>query len=356
MNKTKKIWLWSVLFLILILGIIFCWFSYKGVARSFNKSPEGIQAIADFHNNDLDGAINKTESYLNNNPKDISGLLLLATSYEQKGSLEFKEKQYGDLAIQTANKVLAIDSNNAEAYRIIGYAYEIEQNYTDAISNYSKSISLDPKSALALESRGHAYYLMGDDKKATDDFNASLTINPNMDAALLNLARISYNAGDNKTALEYIARVSDTNPSVSLMSDKDVLSGLIKESAFDIDGALTDFNKALALDSKSAYVITNVAIVKMILLLEKGKTIDGNEINKLMADIERSIAIDPNQTLSYVTLGKMKVLTGDAKGSQEEFQKAKEVVPYDITLSASQKKNTLDDIDGLLDTKITKTK
>ena len=355
MNKTKN-WLWSILFLILILGIVFCWFSYKNTTISFNKSSEGIQAIADFYNNNLDDAINKTEIYLKDNPKDISGLLLLATSYEQKGSLEFKEKQYGDLAIQTANEVLTIDPSNAEAYRIIGYAYEIEQNYTDAISNYGKSISLNPKSALALESRGHAYYLMGDDKKATDDFNASLAIDPNMDAALLNLARISYNEGDNKAASEYLAKVSDTNAAVSLRSDKYVLSALIKESTFDIDGALADFNKASSLTPKSAYVMTNTAIVKIILLLEKGKTIDGNEINKLMADTEESITIDPNQTLSYVTLGKMKVLTGDAKGSREEFQKAKEVVPNDITLSASQKKTTLDDIDGLLATQITKTK
>ena len=134
MNKTKN-WLWSILFLVLILGIVFCWFSYKNTTISFNKSSEGIQAIADFYNNNLDDAINKTEIYLKDNPKDISGLLLLATSYEQKGSLEFKEKQYGDLAIQTANEVLTIDPSNAEAYRIIGYAYEIEQNYTDAISN-----------------------------------------------------------------------------------------------------------------------------------------------------------------------------------------------------------------------------
>ena len=67
MNKTKN-WLWSILFLVLILGIVFCWFSYKNTTISFNKSSEGIQAIADFYNNNLDDAINKTEIYLKDNP------------------------------------------------------------------------------------------------------------------------------------------------------------------------------------------------------------------------------------------------------------------------------------------------
>ncbi|MEI6478743.1 MAG: tetratricopeptide repeat protein [bacterium] len=356
MNKTKKIWLWSVLALIVILGVVSYWFFYMKAPRSFNKSPEGIQAIADFYNNNLDVSINKTETYLKNNPKDISGLLLLATSYEQKGSLEFKEKQYGDLAIQTANEVLAIDPNNAEAYRIIGYAYEIEQNYTDAISNYSKSISLDPKSALALESRGHAYYLMGNIDEATSDLNDALKIDPDLGSAWLNLARISYDNGDSDKASGFLSKVSVQDLPVVLQVDYYTISALIKQSAFDIEGASSDLAKALELNPNSPFVITDNAAIKMILLLEGGKVIDGNKINELISDVQKALAIDPNLTLSYVTLGKMKVLTGDAKGSQEEFQKAKEVVPNDITLSASQKKNTLDDIDGLLETQITKTK
>ena len=353
--QRKKIFLVVLsIFIVLIVGVG----SYKYYTYIKNQTliQTKQQAISDFNNNNLDEAIGKAQDLSKVDSTKIDGLLLLATAYAQKGSLEFKEKEYGDKAIQVAQQVLSIDSNNAEAYRIIGYAYEIEQNYPEALNNYAKSISINSTNSLTLASRGHAYYLMGDYKKATDDFNAALVIDPNMDDVLLNLARISYNMEDNKKAEEYLSKISNSSPSVSTKADAYILHALIKESEFDIDGALVYFNKALDLDQNSPYVITNVAAMKMILLLGGGKTINGNDINKLMADVERAITINPNQTIAYTTLGKMKVFVGDANGAMEQFKKAKEVLPNDITLSAEQKKNVSDDIDGLLATKITKTK
>ena len=352
---TKKI-IVSIVSIILVLFVLVGGFYIYNQRNQSILQTEKNQAISAFNNNNLDDSITKAQELSKNNKTKVDGLLLLATSYVQKGSLEFKEKQYGDLAIQTANQVISIDPNNAEAYRLIGYANEIEQNYPEALKNYDKSISLNSSNAVALASRGHAYYLMGDNDKATNDFNAALKIDSHMDSAWLNLARISYENGADDKASEFLSKISIQNLPVVLQADYYTISALIKQSAFDVDGASSDFSKALGLNPNSPFVITNNALIKLVILVRDNKVINTNDVKKLISDVEKSITIDPNLTISYITLGKMNTIIGDIKDAKIQFQKAKEVLPNDITLSATQKTYTLSDIDGLLDTQITKTK
>ena len=110
--------------LVVALGVSFIFYPNIPVT-DFEKSAVMLKVKDDFNNNNFDGAIKKAETILSGNKKDVSALLAVASTLAQKGSIEFKEKEYGQKAIDIANKVLAIEPNNAEAYRIIGYANEI---------------------------------------------------------------------------------------------------------------------------------------------------------------------------------------------------------------------------------------
>ena len=346
--KNKKVILFCVG--IITLSIIFGIGYYVYIQKNQHLLQAKYQALSDFNSNNLDNSIKNAQELSNNDSTKSQGLLLLATSYVQKGSLEFKEKEYGDKAIETANQVLLIDPNNSEAYRIIGYANEIEQNYPEALKNYSKSISLNPSSAETLASRGHSYYLMGDNENAKKDFLAALTLDPNAAIANLNLARLAYNEADYKTASNYLSKITDPALPVVVRADKAVLSALIKEASNDPDGALTSFNEALALTPNSPYIMVNIAQVKMVLLFKNSvkNVIKKTDVEKLIADVDIAISINPNQTISYITLGKMKSLIGDLTGSKDAFNKAKEVVLNDISLNTLQKQNIQKEIEASL--------
>ncbi|MFA6338884.1 MAG: tetratricopeptide repeat protein [Candidatus Paceibacterota bacterium] len=339
-----------LIFTIIGIIIIACGSYYFYTQQSQNNLLQQKKqlAISDFNSNNLDDAILNAQELTKSEKTKVEGLLLLAASYVQKGSVEFKEKEYGDKAISTAQDVLAIEPSNAEAYRLIGYANEIEQNYPESIKNYDKSISLNAENAIALASRGHAYYLMGENKKAEEDFLTAISIDPKMETALLNLARLSFEAGDSKKAEEYLAKIVDPNTPSLVKADALTLSALIKGQNSDIEGALDSFNKALALNPTSPYIMVCIAQVKTALLFKNGTTIKKIDVEKIISDVEAAISINPSQTIAYITLGKLKALIGDSKGAEEQFNKAKAVVAEDITLNSIAKKNIQTEIENAL--------
>ena len=150
--------------------------------------------------------------------------------------------------------------------------------------------------------------------------------------------------------------MTDPNSPALVRSDAQTILALIKESKFDLEGALDSFNKALALNPKSPYLMVNIAQVKMSLLFKKSTVIKRVDVEKLIADVNEAIKINPFQTSAYITIGKMKALIGDSKGAQEQFAKAKEVVSKDITLSSLEKKNIQDEIARTLSMEIKEVK
>ena len=125
------------LFVLAVLVAVAVLISMSGPQGS--KSAQQIaQSYQAFDNNDLDGALAAAESVLSNNPNDIPALLAKASALAQRGSLEFKEKEYGPQAIEVARQVLALDASNSEAWRLIGYSNEIMQNYPAAHDAYAK--------------------------------------------------------------------------------------------------------------------------------------------------------------------------------------------------------------------------
>ena len=123
-----------VLIIILLAGCLL--FSLRKSNPPFSQTVEGAQVVNDFNSNNFDQAISTLQSYLQENPGEESAQLLLASSYVQKGSLEFQEKDNGQKALDIVNAVIAKDPKNVEAYRIKGYAYEIMQDYPNAFAAY----------------------------------------------------------------------------------------------------------------------------------------------------------------------------------------------------------------------------
>ena len=73
-------------------------------------------------------------------------------------------------AVSEVTRAIEIDPNYVIAYKNRGLVYEQENNYDAAISDYTKTIEINPKDADAYALRANAYYLNKEPEKALNDF------------------------------------------------------------------------------------------------------------------------------------------------------------------------------------------
>jgi len=193
------------------LGILFVAIvAFAGIYAKFNmednKIPENKIEVYEletegniddlYNSNQLDKIIEK-----NKNAKDLESLTILALSYLQKGSLEFKEKEYGEKGLEIANKILAINKNSVMGFNIRGYAYEIMEKYPESLAAYNKSLEIE-KTFSTLNQIGHVYDLMGDDKKSKEFYAKAFELNPEDTNTVMNMARVNYSERNYVKALE----------------------------------------------------------------------------------------------------------------------------------------------------------
>ena len=161
------------------------------------------QNIQDYFNkNDFNNANKELDTQLSSDPNNIQLLLLKATTLAQQGSLQFKEKEYGDKARVVVDQILKLDPKNVQAWTLLGYTYEIQQNYDEAHKAYDKALILDPNSVDTLAQKGHAYDLQGKGKEAEVFYKRVLEIDSKNTEAVLGFAKILANRGDISKATE----------------------------------------------------------------------------------------------------------------------------------------------------------
>jgi tetratricopeptide (TPR) repeat protein len=115
-------------------------------------------------------------------------------------------------------------------------------DYSGAIEDYSIAINLDPKLFVAYNSRGCAKYLLGNINSALEDFNQAISLTDRHNAASINKACcLAKNGGYNDalTILNEVIASNDKFPGAYLNR------GLTKELLGDIEGACSDWKKAL---------------------------------------------------------------------------------------------------------------
>ena len=350
--NTKSKWVvlsFVVLIIILIAGCLF--FSLKKRNPPFSQTAEGVQVINDFNSNNFDRAISTLQSYLKENPGEESAELLLASSYVQKGSLEFKEKDNGQKALDIVNAVIARDPKNIEAYRIKGYAYEIMQDYSNAFASYNQALSIDPKNAAVLSNRGHAYSLVGQNQNAEKDYESALTINPTLDDALLNLGRLDVSENKIADGEVYLKKVVVTTSNLRLRASALQIIGVAEISSSNFKEAKGYLDEAIATDPNlaSAYVERARAIY---FLLPETSTKDDfiMGVNYIMDNVQTASSINPNLTSPYLLGANVFEMLGDKKQALSFFNEALSVVSQDISLSSTDKDSTIAEINTKIKT------
>jgi tetratricopeptide (TPR) repeat protein len=338
----KKSFLIILILVIVILAVGYFSFDFYQERKNIKQ----INLISqDFNAGNLDQAIDRAQTLVESNKTQIkiSGLLSLASSYSQKGSLEFKEIEYGTKAIEIANQVLALDANNADAYKMIGYANEIMQNYDQAFIAYNKASELNPKDADVFSYIGHAYSLLGDNEKAEENYLKAVALDGKSGHTFYNLARLYYGQGNISKAEEYALKTVTSSVNNRFLAEAYDLLGLLKLGSEDFIGAMENFNLAITADPKLSSAYVHLATAKT---SEVTKKMFGGDLislrasrSKVLAEafllVDTALSINPNLTIAIIK--KSELLSLDAKYDEALSVLATAVVSNDITLSSADK-------------------
>ena len=344
----RYVWILAILFVLAVVAVLLSMSIPNANTSQLAPQNASVQ-IADsyqaFDNNDLDGAIAVTNNILSINPNDIQALLAKASALAQKGSLEFKEQEYGLQAIAVARQVLALDPKNSEAWRIIGYANEIIQNYPAAHDAYAQSLAINPKNALTISQEAHAYDLQGELAKAETGYRAALAIDPALDQAQMGLARVLLAQQNTDAALSIFRQVFSETSNVRLKAEAAYSAGNILGASNDKASALQFMEQATTIDPSYPLGWLGLGTQLFAEISDTSSGLTPNQRNDLWTKsldaLEKAINLDPNQALASYQLGVELAAAGQKGDALKIFAAAKQAVPRDITLTASEKQQVL---------------
>jgi len=325
----KKYILGLVVLAIIISASLFYYVSIKNSNKVVDLKEYSELASAE-NQGKMDEAISIAQNILNRHPEDIQAKLSLAEIYLNKGSHDNKEAEFSPKALEIVNQVLQKDPNNFEAYRIMGYAYEIQESFEKAIISYNKAISIDPNNAAIYNSRGHAYELMGQYQLAKDDYLKAYQLDSNNSNILMNISRMYLSTGDDKKAKEFAERLI-------AFKDGSILS-YVKSTAYSVLGqvALNANNKEEAIKNFTEAVNLLPSFVAGYINRAQARilvgTISESDKVEIVNDLNTALKLNPNSSTSYYLLGGFYEKQKDYSLALSNYTKALSVIDLDLAI------------------------
>jgi tetratricopeptide (TPR) repeat protein len=190
----------------------------------------------------------------------------VGTADTKQAYLLLEQKQFA-AAAKAAKELTVSHPNDAEAWKILGFAELNLKQYADAAKDLEKAVELqrrskqeDPNTESAL---GQAYFLSENYQEALPLLVAEINRNPNKpDAMLISYRAISeYKTGKTADAEKSFAEVIKLNPKDSLSLYYLAQMSLAKN---DLDGAIANLNRVTVNDARmaSAWALLTTAYLR----------------------------------------------------------------------------------------------
>jgi tetratricopeptide (TPR) repeat protein len=322
-----------------------------GEGKFFSSTKKFNEIVKLFNTNELNEAVFVAEEELKKSDSDTNLMLLLATIYAQKGSLEFKEVEYGNKSLEISNKILAIDNENVEAYESMGYAYEIMEKYNDAINSYNKGIQINPNKTSLYVHKGHAYFLTNDIEKAIFNVDKALELDPTNTFALITKSKyivdfFEKDLGSAEKMLHMVIKKSD-EPNTRLMAEAYQLLGRIKIIQSSFDEAIKMYEKAIEIDKTLSSAWMGRAEAIYFSMQDNVENADTflSKFQEAVDSIQKAIDINENNSMAYIVMAKILHLnTENDEVVTQVLKSASNVVAADVGLNEKQKGYVRDEI------------
>lgn len=302
---------------------------------------------SDFESNNLDSALAKLDASLAVHANNTNLLIAKATVLAQKGSLEFKEEEYGTQAVVLAQQAIAQSPNSSEAYRVLAYAYEIQEKYAEAHLNYEKAIALDPSNTMALFGNAHAYDLEGRRVEAEQGYRLAIATDATMAQPHSGLGRMYLQKGDTAAAIEEFKLVLELTSAVHTKAEAAASLGRLYLVQKDAASAEQYADMAVELNPAFPFAWYVVGLVEMNKAGNPALS-TAERLAALEAGMEanaKALTLYPNQTVAFIQQARTQhLIFKNNSVALTTLEAAEKVLPSDITLSATEKINIQEEI------------
>ncbi len=367
MNKTLR-YILPILLLLLILGaVIFLVnsskdaenknsYDDKGVVNEISenrklennrmkllshKNPDIQNVIHLLNSGDLKNAIPKLEELIASaqlSPEEREALqTLLIYNYLAYGSAYYDESNYASQARELLRSSWVSHASWFYNY-YMGYSYEIENNFTQALLYYEQAEKLASSSeniAKTLNQVGHVYDLQWDFDTAFLYYKRAYNKNPQDIQANINLGRAYTQKWDLETAREYFEKIVEGMKNKTIQSEIYFnLSTIAFYSNEDLDVSINFAQKTI--DANPDYPLGDVGVARA--LLEKWEaSLDVKE------NLDRSISLYSDLAVAHKYLWIYFYINEDFDNAIASFERQSESAWWDITLMWHQRQASIDE-------------
>ena len=294
----------------------------------------------EYNAGNLDQLIQRASDDIASNPSDVQALLALATTYAMKGSVRFAEEDNGAKAIEFADKVIALDPNNSEAYRIRGYAFEIQERYPEAHASYDKAIELNTQNFQALSNKGHAYDLQGDNEKADELYRRSLTVEPQGEHALLNYSRSLFRQKKYDESRANLEKLLSVTKNLRFKAEAYQLLAEIYRTQADYTAARAAIEKCTEIDPNMPQAWVSRGRIRLNAVFEVSNDAQREAlVQEIAAYAQKALALNPNQATAYALLADAMLIKNDEARAVDYKQQALTAIDRDITLGQRERES-----------------
>ena len=215
------------------------------------------------------------------------------------------------------DRVIELDTNNAEAYYLRGDVKGYDGDYAGAIDDYTQAIALKPDYIEAYHWRGHAKLEMENYRGAITDYTKAMDLDDS--GAML---KSLYSArGDAKLEDDDYEGAIDDYDRVIALDPKNAWAyydrGFAKFELEDWYGAIDDFDRAIELELDEAVAYKNRGNAKSELKDWRGA----------IADYDCAIELDSKDAHIYLRRGDAKFFLNDWPGAIGDYGRAIELRP-----------------------------
>lgn len=311
-----------------------------------SKYESGVDLRSAYGRSDMNAVIAEADRRIAISANDVESILAKATALAQKGSLEFKEDEYGPLAIALARHALTIEPRSSDAWRIIGYGYEIQEQYDEAHAAYAQAITIDPTNVAAISQDAHAWDLQGNTERALAGYRQALALNAQYVQAIVGEGRLYVRAGELERAL------SSFRFALQILSSAEIpnirLAAEAAASAASIAATMGDLPEAerlarQAVDLDPSYALGWAGLGAVIFMDSVAPSEERSDVQRKVRiddsfeSLEKAIEINPNLTVAHLQLGLQFAAFGRTADALIVLGGVPEISERDITLSADEK-------------------
>ncbi|MBU3668416.1 MAG: tetratricopeptide repeat protein [Candidatus Taylorbacteria bacterium] len=325
----------------LFFGVVTLLIIIGAIIVLLNREPEIDPKFQEaFNNSSYDVIIKGLEERIYSGEKDPTILKAVSAAYIQKALLGERKKarQSISVALSYLQSIVRFYKNDDEAYRLLGQAYLVLQDYQKAEENYKKAISINPRNAEAHAGLGIINENKGDTDAASRNYREAKRVDPNNETSVLGMARIKLSSNNSRETISLSSQlIQSGNKSIRQGAYMTLGSGytLAKKP----NQALEAYKEAAKLGSNDPhlYVLTAQAYINQYLSYVRVNNLEPMAKNAL-AETEKALKIDPTYIYAYTTQHRIYMMLKDKESAQRVGNKIISLLPKDKNLTAEQKK------------------